>query len=424
MKNFRHVRLSIISAVLGLSAISLVMPVASYADTPSDTKAQPDVLRSEISKPLIAAKALFEANKIPEALTKVAETDAVPNKTPYEIFAVERTRGDYYLKSGDKVNAAKSFEAVIATNYLRKAENLNLMLIIGQIYFQSSNYASTISWADRYTKEGGPDARAVDMLNKAYYLNGDYALAYKGFVTHVQNELAAGRIPEEQYFQLILNCASELKDKDVTLKAVVQLTSYYPSVKHWNYLVNQIHNKPGFNERLFLDIFRLKQELGLIQTGPDYIDMAELATRAGLPAEAKNALDQGFSAGLLDKGSDAKKNKALLDSANKRAADDLKTMQQGEAGAAKSKDGSALINLGLAYATAGQYDKGASLMEQGIAKGGVARLEEAKLHLGLVYYWAGKKEDAVKQLKTVESTDGTAELAQYWIMQINHPLAK
>ena len=114
----------------------------------------------------------------------------------------------------------------------------------------------------------------------------------------------------------------------------------------------------------------------------------------------------------------------MLDSANKRAAEDLKTMQQGEAGAAKSKDGSALANLGMAYATAGQYDRGASLIEQGISKGGFARIEEAKLHLGLVYYWAGKKEEAIKQLKTVEGADGTAEIAQYWAMQISHPLTK
>ena len=42
----------------------------------------------------------------------------------------------------------------------------------------------------------------------------------------------------------------------------------------------------------------------------------------------------------------------------------------------------------------------------------------------LVYYWAGRKEDAIKQLKTVEAADGTALIARYWAMQINHPLAK
>lgn len=425
MTKFKQARFGVIAAVMGISAVSFFISLGAYADTPaSESKAAADVLRVEISKPMIAAKALFDANKTTEALAKIAETDAVSDKTPYEIFAIERTRGDYYLKAGDKVKSAQSFEAVIATNYLRKADQLNLMQIIGQLYFQSSNYPLAISWSERYFKEGGLDARTNDILYKSYFLNKDYAQAYKGFTTYVQQELAAGRIPDEQHLQLVLNCASQLNDKEGTLKAVVQLTTYYPSVKQWNYLVSQIHTKPGFSDKLFLDLYRLKQELSLIKTAPEFLDMSELATRAGLPAEAKKALDQGFAAGLLDKGADAKKNAALLDNANKRAAEDLKTMQQGEAGAAKSKDGAALTNLGMAYATAGQYDKGASLIEQGISKGGFSRLEEAKLHLGLVYYWAGRKEDAVKQLKTVAATDGTAEIAQYWIMQINHPLSK
>jgi len=425
MRKFNHARLGVIAAVLGISAVSSFISAGAYADTPAaETKAPAEVMRAEISKPLIAAKALFDANKIAEALAKIAETDAVPNKTPYEIFAVERTRGDYYLKAGDKVKSAQSFEAVIATNYLRKADQLNLMQIIAQMYFQSSNYPLTISWSERYFKEGGPDARAKDLLNKSYFLNKDYAQAYKGFSAYAQDELAAGRIPDEQHLQLVLNCASQLNDQVGTLKAVVQLTTYYPSVKQWSYLVSQIHSKPGFSDKLFLDLYRLKQELSLLKTAPEFLDMSEMATRAGLPAEAKKALEQGFAAGLLDKGADAKKNAALLDSANKRAAEDLKTMQQGEAGAAKSKDGSALANLGMAYATAGQYDRGASLIEQGISKGGFARIEEAKLHLGLVYYWAGKKEEAIKQLKTVEGADGTAEIAQYWAMQISHPLTK
>ena len=90
----------------------------------------------------------------------------------------------------------------------------------------------------------------------------------------------------------------------------------------------------------------------------------------------------------------------------------------------KSKDGTGLVNLGMAFATAGQFDKGASLIQQGITKGGMSRIEEAKLQLGVVYYWGGKKDQAIQQLKTVTGTDGTGELARFWLMQINHPLAE
>jgi len=422
MTKFRHARASLIAAVLGFSALPALLPVYA-AETSADAKAA-EVLRPEITKPLIAAKALFDAKDIPGALAKIAETDAVTNKTPYEVFAVERTRGDYYNMAGDKPRAAKAFEAVVAVDYLKRADQLNLIQAISQLYFQASNYPMTISWGERYLKDGGSDARARDVLNKAYFLNKDYAQAYKGINQFVTDELAAGRVPEEQSFQILLNCMNSMNDKDGTVKALERLNTYYPSTKNWTYLISQIHSRPGFSDHLFLDIFRLKQELSLIKTAAEYADMAELAKLAGLPAESKKALDQGFAAGLMDKGPDAKKYAAMLDAANKRATEDLKTMQQGEASASKSKDGSGLVNLGMAYATAGQFDKGASLIEQGISKGGVSRIEEAKLHLGLVYYWAGRKDDAVKQLATVEAADGTADIARYWIMQISRPLAK
>ena len=48
--------------------------------------------------------------------------------------------------------------------------------------------------------------------------------------------------------------------------------------------------------------------------------------------------------------------------------------------------------------------------------------DDAKLHLGIAYALAGKKAKALSTLKSVGGTDGTADLARYWIMAINHPL--
>ncbi|GAC1417821.1 MAG: hypothetical protein NVSMB6_20010 [Burkholderiaceae bacterium] len=63
------------------------------------------------------------------------------------------------------------------------------------------------------------------------------------------------------------------------------------------------------------------------------------------------------------------------------------------------------------------------MMEQGIARGGLKRPEDAKLHLGIAYLQAGKKAEAIKMLKTVQGGDGTADLARYWIILANHPIA-
>ncbi len=84
--------------------------------------------------------------------------------------------------------------------------------------------------------------------------------------------------------------------------------------------------------------------------------------------------------------------------------------------AAAAKDGNALVNVGWAMASAGQYDKGTALMEQGIQKGGITRLEEARLHLAIAYLAAGQKAKAIAAFKSVQGGDATADLARLWLI--------
>jgi tetratricopeptide (TPR) repeat protein len=99
----------------------------------------------------------------------------------------------------------------------------------------------------------------------------------------------------------------------------------------------------------------------------------------------------------------------------------MKNIGSGEASARKSKNGTGLINLGYAYVTLGQYDKGITLIQEGIAKGGLQNTEDAKLRLGYSLALAGRKDEAIKTLQTVTGTDGRGDLARYWIMWINRP---
>ncbi|RLM48536.1 hypothetical protein DVK02_19255, partial [Halobellus sp. Atlit-31R] len=137
-----------------------------------------------------------------------------------------------------------------------------------------------------------------------------------------------------------------------------------------------------------------------------YTYPAAVALRDGFPAEAKEVLDAGFAAGALGKGSDAKTLNALRSKATKQAADDVKTIAAGEANAAKAKTGAGLVNLGWAYATMGQADKGIGFIQQGIAKGGLKAPDEAKLRLGMAQARAGKKAEAIQTFQGINGKGG------------------
>lgn len=413
----------VLLAAVGLNTTLPVLGLTQSAYAADDAdKAKAETVRQEIGLPLQAAQALMKEQKYKEALAKIAETDAVGDKTPFEIYSIDRMRGAVAASAGDTALAGKSFEAVIASGRLTPAEQGKIVKALGNLYYEAQNYPKAIEWLSRSQKEGDTDPATHTLLIQSYYLSNDIPRATSELQAVIAADEAASRAPTEINLKLLISCALKSNDKAAYLAGLEKLNTYYPKKEYWADLLNKVQSKPGFSDRLVLDTYRLKAATVQLQTSTEFTDMAQLSLLGGFPAEAKKTLDQGYQAGLLGSGPDAAKQKRLRDQANKAAADDLKTMAQSEASVTASKEGTGQINLGYALVTAGQFDKGLTLMEDGLKKGGLKRIDDAKLHLGIAYQMAGQKEKAIQTFKTVQGADGVADLARLWIMQVNHPV--
>ena len=384
---------------------------------PSVAHAQ-EALRPEVGKPLQAAQELAKAKKYKEAMAKVVEADKAGGKNAYESYVIDRMRGSIAMSLGDNDTAIRSFEAVIASPRSSPAERLTMMQALAGMYYRANNYSKAATWSSRYLKEGGTDGQMRTLLIQSYYLSGDCASVSRELQSELQGDEKAGRAPSEDRLQMLANCHLKQKDNAGYAATLEKLLTYYPKKDYWVDLINRIQRKPSYAERLSLDVYRLKLATGNLTTANDYLEMAQLALAAGFPGEGKKIVDQGFAAGALGAGADADRHKRLRDLAVKQLADDQKTLAQREADAATEKDGTALVNIGYAYVSSGQVDKGLSLMEQGIRKGGLKRPEDAKLHLAIAYQLAGQKAKAAQMFKTVQGTDGTADIARLWAIQI------
>jgi len=147
------------------------------------------------------------------------------------------------------------------------------------------------------------------------------------------------------------------------------------------------------------------------------MEMSQLALQAGYPAEGKNIVERGFAAGALGSGAEADRHKRLRELASKQEAEARTSIEQRAAAAAAAKDGNDLVQIGYAYVTMGQADKGVQLIEQGIAKGGLKRPEDAKLRLGLAMLKTGHlKAKAIQTLRSVHGADGGADLGRLWAL--------
>jgi predicted Zn-dependent protease len=395
----------------------VIAALAQEAPKATDTTKAADTVRAEVGKPIQAARELIQAKKFREALAKVHEAEAVPNLTGYEKFVIDLTRGSAAQGAGDTDVAVSSFESVVAAGRLPPGDQLKVIEAIAQLHYQAKEYAKAISWAQRFEKEGGNDPAIRQVLTQAYYLSGDYANAAKQLRAEVEADEKADRIPSEEKLQFLASCYLKMNDNAGYATVLEKLVAHYPKKSYWADMIARVQRKPGFSDRLDLDVLRLKMATGNLSKPAEYMEMAQLALQAGFPMEAKKILDQGYAYGTLGKGADAERQNRLRDLANRQAAQDAAAIKQGDSESNGTKEGDALLAIGYNLVVNGQAERGLSLMEQGLHKGGLKHPEDAKLHLALAYLQAGQKSKALQLLQTVRGNDGTADLARLWALQ-------
>jgi len=404
------------TALAGAVAVACVLQIGPEGTVLfTHASAQTEPVRPEVGKPLQAARDLIKAQKYKEALIKLHEVDAVTNRTPYENFLLEQMRASAATQGGDNETAVRSIQAMINSGRLTEADQAKYSASLASLYYRAKDYASAATWAQRVLKANPNDGAMRELMIQSYYQAGDYATASKEALADIQAAEKAGITPPEAKLQLLANVAGRTGgDKTAYLAALERLVAYYPKKEYWADLLRRIESKPGFSNRLTLQMYRLRAATKTLSTPNDYSEMAQLALQEQQAAEAKKILDEGFATGVLGKGQEAERQKRLLALATQRATEAPTDLKASEAEAANNKDGSALVRVGLAYTGLGQYDKGIELIQQGINKGGLKHKDDAYLDLGVALTRAGQKGRAATAFKSVTGTDGASDIARLW----------
>lgn len=425
MSNSRLARLCLMLAAAGLTSSALVTTAHAQqkTDAPAAAAAPKDTVRPELFKLLdpAAIKPLMDAKNYAEVQNRITQAEAIANRTPYEEYVLNRMKISLGSATQNNAMTLSALEAVVNSGRLQGAEQADFIQALANMYYNNKDYPKAIEWFKRYQKESPTPEKVRSALVRSHYLSGDFATAKNELLPMLAEMEKAGKAPSEEDLRLLSSAANKVKDDATYLLGLEKLVAYYPNDDFWTDLLNRgVARKPGFDAQTnMINVYRLEQAAVKQMAPEEYVDLAELSLRDGFPTEAKKVMDAGFEAGVLGKGSNAKQHAALRDKAAKGAADDAKNIASGEANAAKAKTGAGLVNLGWAYATMDQFDKGINFIQQGIAKGSLKNPEEAKLRLGMAQARAGKREEAIKTFETVKGGGGAGDLAKYWIVLLN-----
>ncbi|WP_233809968.1 tetratricopeptide repeat protein [Paraburkholderia sp. HP33-1] len=383
---------------LWAAVVGLVLTAATLA-------AVADTLRPDVGKPLSAAQDLYRAHKYKDALARIAQAAAVPNKTPYEIYMVEEMRGAALMADGEEGAAAQAYQTLLGSGQLKGEDEQRVSATLAGIYFQERDYARAIAVAQRYLKAGGGDPQMKELLVQSYYLSNDCASVVGALKPTIDAQVRTNRVPDESQLQLLSACAQRSKDDATYRAALEKLVAYHPRQAYWDNLFSAIRAKPGYSPKLDVDVYRLGRVTGAFGSVDDYMEMTELSLVAGTPAEAKQIIDQGFASGVLGKDAQAEREKRLQALAAKRA----------QAGS-DAANPVAPVDQGFNLVFAGHAKDGLAMMESAIAKGGLDHPDQAQLHLGIAYYVAGQKPRAIQAFRAVKGTDGSADLGRLWTL--------
>jgi hypothetical protein len=434
--NLRSVKRAAAAAALSSFVALAVVPGVSHSA---------DVLRPEVAKPLNDAQTLYRARNYRGALGKIAQAAATPGKTAYETRVIEEMQGAAAMAAGDTGVAAGAYEALLSSGELDAANAQQFSAALAGIYFQQKNYAAAIRTSQRYQKAGGADPQMRELQLQSYFLSGDCGNVVATLKPAVGAALKGGRPQAEPQLQMLAQCAQKTNDDGARAEALAALVAYYPKPVYQQQLFDSVRSKSGYFASLDLDIYRLRRATGALTTADQYMEMTQLALVAGIPAEAKQVIDQGFASGVLGHDAQAEREKRLQALVIRRlqGQNDGNSLPgkhevqrairwiHGQAEREKrlqalvirrlqgQNDGNSLpvdpADGALNLVFAGQGQQGVDAVVAAIGKGS-AHPDAARLRLGEAYYYAGQKARAAQVFGTVKGADGSADLARLWVL--------
>ena len=368
-------------------------------------------LRAELHQPLVAAQEALKNNQAEQALSRIREALAVAQLTSAERTLVLRTQAVAALKAQNWNLAIEALEHLLSSPEVTAADRLPLLESLISAAQQKKDHAKVVKSARQYLKEGGPKPVVRLVMIQTLAVMGDHKQVVDEIQEKVRLDVAAGLKTPEQELRLLAVSQRQLKDNAGYQSTLRRLLEAYPSKAYWAEVIQRLAQQVSLNPRLELDLYRLLDQTDNLEEAGDYTEMAQLALKAGLPAEALRVMAKGFDVGILGQGAEAAAHNKLRTEAQKKVQEDERSFAQFEQSA---QDSTAWAGVGNVYASQLNWAAANVAYAKALAVGGVRREPELRLHHAISLIKAGQKDAARQQLAAVQGDALAVELASLW----------
>ena len=405
-------------ALAAVLALTVAAPAAwaqasSAAPAASAASAPPFAVRADLAAKLNQAVELFRAGKAAEAKAVVDQAQAtITAPQPAEVTVLNRLGGLLALQAGQAAEGVKLLEAALAVNAQSAQDQLASEEALARAQFSLKAYPAAADWARKAQARGSKSAAVQSVLVRATYLQNDHAGTIK--LLEAQQR-AEGKLVLDD-LRVLASSYGQIKDDANYLRLTEQLLVEHGRSEYWPDLMSRVQRQAGWQPRWDIDLYRLRLQLDMMDEADDYLVLAEMLAKAGLPAEAQKVLDAGFGKGLLGKGGKAAEQQKFRATVTKLAADDRASLSTAATRAPSLADARAAtntFNTGAALVSVGQAEPGLELMKAALT-GPLADPAQARLQYAQALHKAGRNADASAQFKALASHESLGLLARLW----------
>jgi len=257
-------------------ALALAVSLALLASGAPTWAAAKNTNSEKVAKILKPAQEALQQKKYADALAKIREAQALPEKTPFDQYTIHEFACQANIGAGNYAEAAKECEARLDDQFMPEADKPQMIKLLLALNYQLKNYDKAIDYGQRALKGGFATEENKNFLAQAYYLKGDWKNSLKMEEALVDSDIKGGQVPKEQQLSLVLSSCVKLEDKACQQHALERMVAYYPKPEHWKNLLFSVQQQASGNDANTLQTFRLMSEVDVLESPSDYNEMAQV----------------------------------------------------------------------------------------------------------------------------------------------------
>jgi tetratricopeptide (TPR) repeat protein len=409
-----------LQAIAVAVALALGTDITSHLAVAASAPPAPTVSRAAV-KPLQAIQAAVQAKNWAEALAKAKDVEALPTKTPYDIFVLNQFVGIAYVQSGRIPEAIPAYEAQLSSGFLPADDTDRISRAMVSLYYQVKDFPKAIDAGQKLVAAGKANGEIWFMIAHSQYFQDKHADVVVTVKAYLADTTQKSQKPDENPLLLLTQSQAQLGNNAGLVDSFKLLVEHHPKPSYWRDMMVIIRdggNRNTTTDLVTLNLYRLMRSTDTLRESNDFLEMAQLAVQLGSPGEAVDAISRGNAQNAFKTENEKAAAKTQLATAQKLADADRAGLAKFETEAKAAKAGEADVRLGQAFLSYDQSDKALEAIQRGIAKGSLRNADEAQILLGIAQLQLGHKADAVTAFKAVKGTDARlGELAGLWALQ-------